>query len=62
MHSKALVETHLVSNVPESLDILRLHHEIGGNAGTENKCADEGEVSEMCKVMLHIKGTPPIAH
>ena len=42
MHSKALVGTHLFSNTAESLDLLRQNHEIAGNAGSENKCADRG--------------------
>ena len=37
MHSKALVETHLFSNIAESLDILHLKHEIAGNVRFENK-------------------------
>ena len=44
MHLKALVEAHLFSNIAELLDILRLNHEIAGNAQMG------GSVSEMPKM------------
>ena len=72
MHSKALVETHLFSYVAKSLDILRLNHEITGNAGSEWKCTEGGggfgilykrgwTFLEMYKIYaVHYLSSPPL--
>ena len=51
MHSKALIEMHCFNYIAESLDTLRLNHEIAGNAGSEKKCAEVGGevLGMMCR-------------
>lgn len=42
MRSKALVETHLLSHIPKSLDVLGPNHEITGNTRSEWKYTNVG--------------------
>ena len=62
MHSKALVEAHLFSYIAKSLDILRLNHEITGNAGSEWKCTEGGTFLEMYKINAVHYLPPPLVY